>query len=126
MNLNKNTNVVFADDSDIHHFLLKNLIPQFASLELVCHASDGDELLRMIDRHRDIPDVAILDLHMPRLNGNLTAKELLARFPKIKIYGFTSSSDEKERSAMLRYGFCKVYSKNQLRDLLTEIASLSL
>lgn len=125
MNFKKTTKVVFADDSDIHHFLLKNLIPQFASLELICQADDGHELLRMVESSHAVPDVAILDLHMPKLDGNGTASELLRRFPKIKIYGFTSSSDEKEKADMLTYRFYKVYSKSQLRELLAEIANRS-
>lgn len=125
MDFKKTTKVVFADDSDIHRFLLKHLIVQFASLELVCDAGNGDELLRMMEFQENIPDVAILDLHMPLLDGNLTAKELLRRFPTITIYGFTSSGDDMEKAAMLTHGFYKVYAKNQLKELLAEVSSQS-
>ncbi len=122
--MNRPIKIVFADDSDIHHFLLESLIAKFVRLQLLIKAKDGEELLADLSQMQAIPDVAILDLHMPNMDGLSAAKDLLLRFPFVKIYGFTSSSDEKEKEAMLSSGFYKVFPKNKLRELLAELSDL--
>ncbi|MFD2969857.1 response regulator [Sphingobacterium bambusae] len=124
MKMNRSVKIVFADDSDIHHFLLESLMSKFVRLQLLIKAKDGEELLHDLSEIQEIPDVAILDLHMPNMDGLSAAKDLLLRFPFVKIYGFTSSSDEKEKEAMLSSGFYKVFPKNKLRELLTELSEL--
>ncbi|TYP97746.1 response regulator receiver domain-containing protein [Sphingobacterium allocomposti] len=123
MKLAKRVRMVFADDSDIHHFYLSNLLPAFPNLELVHMAKDGKGLLSFLEQQADVPDVGIIDLHMPVLDGLSTTRELLQRYPRIRIYGFTSSSDAREKEMMLQAGMCKIYAKNELRELLAEIAA---
>ncbi|WP_437921565.1 response regulator transcription factor [Sphingobacterium sp. LRF_L2] len=116
------TKVVFADDSEIHHLILENLIKRYLNLKLLYQAKDGSLLLEALENEEEVPDVAIIDLHMPELNGILTTKVLLKRYPQITVYGFTSSSDEKEKEMMLAAGFHKIYAKNELTALLREIS----
>ncbi|MFD2595718.1 response regulator [Sphingobacterium griseoflavum] len=123
--MNKPVKIVFADDSDIHHFLLENLVTKFVRLQLLIKAKDGEQLLDQLSNINVVPDVAILDLHMPSVDGLTAAQYLLSRFPFIKIYGFTSSSDEREKSDMLASGFLKIFPKNKLRELLIELSQLA-
>lgn len=112
---------MFADDSDIHHFYLGSLLPAFHGIDLLYAAKNGQELLTFLEDQEGRPDVGIVDLHMPILDGIMTAEKLMKRYPEIRIYGFTSSSDSREKATMLAAGIYKIYAKNELKQLLTEI-----
>jgi len=97
---------------------------QLHSLELVYCASNGRDLIEYLNENElDLPEICILDLHMPILNGIETAKILKERFPSIRIVGLTSSSDEKERMELLDAGAEQIYSKEQMSELLVQLVA---
>jgi|SRR5882724_1359687 len=66
-------------------------------------AADGEEALRLCEQNT--PQIAVLDVVMPRLGGTATAAKLLERFPELRVI-FTSgySRDRDERTASLSLG----------------------
>jgi PAS domain S-box-containing protein len=88
----------------------------------VLSAADGEEALQLSEQH--VPEVAVLDVIMPRLGGAATAQKLLQRFPAIKIV-FTSgySRDRDERTANLAESayLQKPYSPTSLGRLVREM-----
>src|SRR3984885_5663891 len=71
--------VVIVDDDALVRGGLSMLLGGAAGIEVVGEASDGAEVLGAIDRHR--PDVLLLDLRMPKVDG-IAALGLLSRQPK--------------------------------------------
>lgn len=61
------TRVVVAEDSAVTRELLVQVLGQDPSLDVVGAARDGEEAIRLTERLR--PDVVLMDIHMPRLNG---------------------------------------------------------
>lgn len=123
MNTRNKCTVVYADDAMIHHVLMRAMA-QLHSLELVYCASNGRDLIEYLNENElDLPEICILDLHMPILNGIETAKILKERFPSIRIVGLTSSSDEKERLELLDAGAEQIYSKEQMSELLVQLVA---
>jgi DNA-binding NarL/FixJ family response regulator len=68
--------VVVVDDQDLVRIGLARILDGEPDLEVVGTAGDGQEALRLVERAR--PDVCLMDIRMPRLDG-LTATEELAR-----------------------------------------------
>ncbi|WP_104382498.1 response regulator [Sphingobacterium sp. HMA12] len=114
--------IVYADDAMIHHVMMKAMA-QSHSLELVYCAANGRDLIDYLIEHENaLPEVCILDLHMPILNGIETAKIVRDKFPAIRIFGLTSSSDERERLEMLAGGAEQIFSKEEMSVLLKQLS----
>lgn len=75
--------IMIADD---HKLLLDGLIlilNELQDVELLASASNGKELLRLMQNQR--PDIVLLDLNMPVMDGFETLKEIKKRYPEIKV-----------------------------------------
>jgi two-component system, NarL family, response regulator DesR len=71
--------VMLADDENLIRAALAALLSMEDDLEIVAEAASGDEALAMARRHR--PDVAVLDLQMPGLDGIAVAEALQGDLP---------------------------------------------
>jgi DNA-binding NarL/FixJ family response regulator len=70
--------VLLVDDDPLVRSGLRMLLGGAPTIEVVAEAEDGDQVLAAVDRHR--PDVVLMDIRMPRLDG-VSAAGLLARQP---------------------------------------------
>ena len=93
--------VFLADDHAVVRQGLKGILEQ-EGFEVVGEASDGHAAVRMCDLLQ--PEVAILDLAMPRLNGIDAAQEILRLCPRTKIVLLTMYPEECYMLASLRAG----------------------
>lgn len=75
--------IVLADDHQVVRLGLRTLLESEPGFQVVGRAGNGLEAVRMAERFS--PDVIILDLMMPRLNGIEAARQIQARFPHIRI-----------------------------------------
>ncbi len=71
--------VLLADDENLIRTALASLLAIQDDLQVVAQAASGDEALAMARRHR--PDVAVLDLQMPGLDGIAVAGQLVTELP---------------------------------------------
>jgi len=83
--------ILLADDHVIVRQGLRLLLEQ-AGMRVIGEASDGQEALRLAHEH--MPDVAVLDLAMPALNGLETARRLREILPQTKIVLLTMYTEE--------------------------------
>jgi len=111
--------VLLADD----HVIVRKglaLLLAGAGFEIVGEASDGHEAVKLACRLE--PDVAVLDLVMPLLNGLDAAREMLAGFPRMKIVLLTSRQEEHMVLEALQAGIRACVLKNhQAEDLIRAI-----
>jgi DNA-binding NarL/FixJ family response regulator len=91
MTSNKIT-LVLADDHVLLRSGLKLLLNREPSFSVVGEASDGEELLRLLEE--TVPDIVILDLSMPKIDGIECIKEIKRRGLKTKIIVLTMHDDE--------------------------------
>lgn len=83
--------VLVADDRDDVRISLTQLLDQSPDISVVSGCADGDEVLAAARRTR--PDVALLDLSMPRLRGLAAARELRAAMPTVRVVILTGAVD---------------------------------
>jgi len=79
--------LALVDDEALFRKGLKLLIQDMDGVEVVMEASDGEAFLRLLESYENkaLPDLAMLDLNMPKIDGIETSKILKERFPNIHI-----------------------------------------
>jgi DNA-binding NarL/FixJ family response regulator len=73
-----------------------------SDLRLVGEASSGADALRSVESLK--PDLVLMDVHMPEMDGPATARALLARYPEIKIIAWTVSESSDDLLRMIQAG----------------------
>jgi two-component system response regulator NreC len=84
--------VLVADDHDVVRKGVRFLLQQEAGVEVVAEAVDGRQAVQLVTEHR--PDVAILDIAMPLLNGIDAASQITKGTPSTGIVLLSMHSDE--------------------------------
>src|SRR5579864_9801873 len=85
------TRIVLADDHPIVLDGLRNLIRAEPDFELVGEAASGLSALKIIREQR--PDVAVLDISMPELNGIVLSRRLAGEMPALRLLMLTLHED---------------------------------
>lgn len=88
----KTIHVLLADDHQIVREGLKLLVDSQPDMRVVAEAGNGVEVLRQVKTSK--PDVIIMDLTMPELNGLQATERLRQDFPEIKVIALTVHEDE--------------------------------
>jgi DNA-binding NarL/FixJ family response regulator len=107
------TRVLLADDHALIRQGLKALLEK-QGCQVVCEASDGQEALRFAEKAQ--PEVAILDVSMPVLNGVDAARELKKTSPKTKVILLTQHDEDQYVTEALRAGVRGYVLKSQAAD----------
>jgi DNA-binding NarL/FixJ family response regulator len=84
--------VVLADDQRLVRESLGTMLGLMDGIELVAAAADGEEALALVERHR--PDVVLMDLGMPRLDGIEATRRLRRRHPDVEVIALTTYADD--------------------------------
>ena len=79
--------VVIAEDHQLFREMLRSLLTNHGDLEVVAEACDGLDAIHCVRKHN--PDLLVLDLSMPRLNGVSVIKDVRLQFPDLKILVLT-------------------------------------
>jgi DNA-binding NarL/FixJ family response regulator len=94
--------VLLADDHAIVREGLRALIDKQPDMEIVGEARDGREAIRMA--REQVPDVAILDVSMPGLNGVEATRRITRELPDIKVLGLSMHTERQFVGAVIDAG----------------------
>jgi len=86
------TRVLIADDHPLIRSGLRNLLERQQEFEVVAEAADGYEALELTQQQK--PDVAMLDVGMPRLTGIDAAQQISEKMPAVRVIIVSMHSDE--------------------------------
>lgn len=104
------TKILLADDHQMFLDGLCSLLSQFKEVEIVGAVNDGTQVLDQLQKIK--PDLVILDLNMPVLNGLETTKKIRKTYPQIKVLGLTMDNDLDSITEMLEAGASGYILKN--------------
>jgi DNA-binding NarL/FixJ family response regulator len=107
------TRVLLADDHALIRQGLKALLER-QGFQVVSEVSDGQEAIRSVEKTQ--PDVAIIDISMPILNGVDAARELKKSSPKTKVILLTQHEEDQYVTEALRAGVKGYVLKGQAAD----------
>ena len=94
--------ILIADDHGVVAEGLKHLIETQADMQVVAIAADGREAVRVARETQ--PDVVLMDLSMPELNGADAARAILERDPKCRVIVLSMYSDREYVRRALKAG----------------------
>lgn len=116
--------ILIADDHPIFRRGLCDVIETDAGLRLAGQAVNGEEALKLIDELR--PDIAILDVHMPRLTGLQAARKLIESKSPVKLVLLTMYEDEDLLNEALNLGVhAYVLKENAVEDLVNAVRAVA-
>ena len=110
--------VVLADDDESYLGSLRALIERQPELTVVGTASDGLGLIDLVDGLE--PDAAVVDIHMPRLDGEAAIGRLRAERPTICLIALTGDDDPALHARVREAGADGVLLKSELVERLVE------
>ena len=94
--------VLLADDHKLFRAGIRSLLQTLDDIEVVAEAGDGREALRLAAAHR--PDVVLMDIMMPNLNGLDAAARIAHAYPHTRVIMLSMSADEDSVLKTLRAG----------------------
>jgi DNA-binding NarL/FixJ family response regulator len=110
--------VLLADDQALFREALAALLSVRTDIEVVAVAGNGDEVLERSEQLR--PDVVLMDLHMPVLDGVAATKRLRVARPEVRVLVLTTFDDDEDVFAALRAGAVGYLLKDVSADRLAE------
>jgi two-component system, NarL family, invasion response regulator UvrY len=103
--------VAMADDHKLLRKALANLINSFDNFSIVLEADDGEELIKSISS-QNLPDIVLLDVGMPKMNGYETAEWMRKHYPQVKVVALSMYNNENAVIRMLKLGVKGYIMKN--------------
>ena len=94
--------VLLADDHKLVRAGIRSLLERLPDVEVVAEASDGREAIRLVAEHE--PQIVLMDLAMPELNGLEATWHLTSTFPKVQVIILSIYADEEHVYQSLRAG----------------------
>jgi DNA-binding NarL/FixJ family response regulator len=94
--------VLLADDHVIVREGIRRLLESAKDIEVVAEAGDGEEAQSLVQKH--LPDVAVLDIQMPKASGIEVTRWLRAHLPQVGVLILTAYNDDPYVMAVLQAG----------------------
>lgn len=116
------TKIILADDHRIIREGIRNLLSQEQDFKVVGEASDGREVVRLNQELQ--PDVLIMDITMPNLNGIDATRQIIKQNPETKIIALSMHSDHHFVAEMLQAGATAYLLKDCVSDELVQAIRL--
>ncbi|MGD1091377.1 MAG: response regulator transcription factor [Bryobacteraceae bacterium] len=116
--------IILADDHTIIRSGLRLLLEQQPDFKVVAEANDGREAVQLVSKNH--PDVAILDIGMPQLNGIEATRQIVAENPEAQVLILSMHSDEGYVLRALKAGARAYILKNSAEaDLIRAVRSVA-
>jgi two-component system response regulator DegU len=112
------TKIAIIDDHQLFREGVKRILEFEQSFQVVAEGDDGSETLKIVEEHR--PDVVIMDINMPQMNGIEATRELIEQYPDTKVIILSIHDDENYVTHALQTGASGYLLKEMDADALIE------
>ncbi|RYF78302.1 MAG: response regulator transcription factor [Cytophagaceae bacterium] len=119
-----NTTVAIVDDHQLLAQALANLVSRFEAYTVLFCAENGHDMFRQF-AEKGIPEIVLLDVHMPGMNGTETASAIRDQYPAVKVLALSMFDDEQNVVQMMQNGargyLLKASKPDELLQALNDI-----
>ncbi len=112
------TSIVIIDDHQLFREGVKRILDFEPTFQVVAEGDDGEQAVALIEQHN--PDVVIMDINMPHLNGIEATKQLIDTYPDTKVIILSIHDDESYVTHALKTGATGYLLKEMDADSLVE------
>ncbi|MFS0821602.1 response regulator transcription factor [Bacillus timonensis] len=112
------TSIVIIDDHQLFREGVKRILDFEPTFQVVAEGDDGEQAVALIEQHK--PDVVIMDINMPNLNGIEATKQLIDTYPDTKVIILSIHDDESYVTHALKTGATGYLLKEMDADSLVE------
>lgn len=112
------TSIVIIDDHQLFREGVKRILEFEPSFEVVAEGDDGSEALKLVEKYH--PDVIIMDINMPKINGVEATRNLIENYPDSKVLILSIHDDENYVSHALKTGATGYILKEMDADALVD------
>jgi DNA-binding NarL/FixJ family response regulator len=116
LKMSKKIKIVLVDDEALIRKGVKAILEQEDNFEIVEEFENGSVFVDYIESIKELPDIVLMDVKMPSLNGVEATKNLTARFQDLKIIALSNYNSEVFISNMLEVGAVCYISKSASPD----------
>jgi DNA-binding NarL/FixJ family response regulator len=116
--------IIIAEDQQMMIDGLKSLLNHEKNMTVIGEALNGEELLKMIEKKK--PDVVLMDVRMPVMDGIEATQQISQRFPNIKVLMLTMHNTREYIEKLIKSGCAGYILKNTgKRELMTAIETVN-
>ena len=115
--------IVLADDHEVVRAGLRMVLESHPDLEVIGEAGDGEAAFEVV--HRLEPDVLVLDLSMPRVDGVVAAERIRKAVPRVKVVALTLHAEPAYVQRLLQAGASAYVLKRSPTDELVKAIRLA-
>jgi DNA-binding NarL/FixJ family response regulator len=116
------TRIAIIDDHQLFREGMKRILEFEENFEVVAEGSDGSEALALVEQYR--PDIVIMDINMPNINGVEATKQLIETYPDTKVVVLSIHDDENYVMRALQTGATGYLLKEMDADTLIEAVKI--
>jgi DNA-binding NarL/FixJ family response regulator len=113
-------NIGLVDDHVLFSKSLATLLHTFDGFEVVVDARNGIELLEKCRSLKPLPDIMLIDVEMPVMNGPQTAKALREKYPEMRLVALSMNDNDGSVINMVRAGCCSYLLKDSSPEILEQ------
>jgi two-component system, NarL family, response regulator LiaR len=106
--------IIVADDHPLLRQALRNVLEEQPDFEIIAEASDGEDVVKLANELN--PDIIIMDISMPNLNGIEATRQIKASHPLIAVLVLTIHSDSEHILSILQAGASGYLTKSVYGD----------
>ena len=113
------TRVLLVDDHEVTRQGVRSQFQKEKGIEIVAEAGDGRTAVALVSKH--LPDIVVMDIGLPNLNGIEATRQIRAREPSVKVVALSRLSDQRTVAAMIQAGASGYVLKTVAREVVEAI-----
>ncbi|REB08828.1 DNA-binding response regulator [Sporosarcina sp. BI001-red] len=112
------TKILIVDDHQLFREGVKRILAFEDTFEIVAEGDDGSEVFTLYEEHK--PEVVLMDINMPRMNGIEATEQLMTKYPDAKVIVLSIHDDESYVSQALKTGALGYMLKEMDADAIVQ------